>query len=48
MGDNLLYVTSDNGLQVEPLSQFNALKMEQEVNGAFSASFISFNLSNNP
>jgi len=44
----LIYVTSVNGEQVEPITQFGNFKMEQEVNGAFSVSFTSFNLSNNP
>lgn len=43
----MLYVTSIDGLQVEPLSKFNKFKMEQEVNGEFKISFISFNLPDN-
>ena len=42
----MIYVTSVDGKRVEPLTQFNNFKMEQEVNGAFSVSFTSFNLNN--
>ncbi|WP_025115342.1 prophage endopeptidase tail family protein [Lysinibacillus fusiformis] len=42
----MIYVTSVDSKQVEPLTQFNNFKMEQEVNGTFSVSFTSFNLNN--
>ena len=37
-----------NGSQVEPLNHIQGLEVNQEVNGAYTASFASFNYPNNP
>ena len=37
-----------NGSQVEPLNHIQGLEVNQEVNGAYTASFTSFNYPNNP
>lgn len=37
-----------NGSQVEPLNHIQNLEVNQEVNGAYTASFTSFNYPNNP
>lgn len=37
-----------NGSQVEPLNHTQSLEVNQEVNGAYTASFASFNYPNNP
>lgn len=42
----MLYVTSLDGSQVEPLTQFNNFQINKEVSGAFQLSLTSFNLDN--
>lgn len=37
-----------NSTKVEPLNQIQNLEVNQEVNGAYTASFTSFNYPNNP
>lgn len=44
----MLYVTSLDEQQIEPLIKFNNFKLEQDIKGTFKIDFNSFQASNNP